>query len=87
MTVTEFETEHYSWVYHAWYGVGRFIRRADGAMTLLDTGTACQATRRYLRRLWGRNVTAAILHRDFDATAAAAFEIASVPGEVRHDRP
>jgi hypothetical protein len=47
----EYESEEYAWSYDSLYGVGRFVRKSDGAMTYLETGSDCQDMRRQLRRL------------------------------------
>jgi hypothetical protein len=48
---TEYESENYAWIYNSLYGVGRFERKADSALTYLETGSDCQEVRRQLRRL------------------------------------
>lgn len=47
----EFEGAGYEWNYDSLYGVGRFVRKSDGALSFLETGTDCQNVRRDLRRL------------------------------------
>jgi hypothetical protein len=44
----------YAFAYDGLMGVGRFVRLADDALTLLDTGSDCAATRRDLNRLKSR---------------------------------
>lgn len=45
------ETPNYSFLYDSYYGAGRFIRKSDGAMTLLETGSDCNALKADLHRL------------------------------------
>lgn len=47
----EFEGHHFAWHYDSLYGVGRFERKFDGALSPLETGTDCQDVRRGLRRM------------------------------------
>jgi hypothetical protein len=48
---TEYESDNYQWAYDSLQGVGRFIRKSDNALSLLDTGTDCQNLREQLTRL------------------------------------
>lgn len=46
----EHESANFEWLYDSRMGVGRFRRKADGALAFLETGTDCQNTRRDLQR-------------------------------------
>jgi hypothetical protein len=48
--VIEHESSRFEWLYDSRYGVGRFRRKADDALTFLETGTDCQDVRRKLNR-------------------------------------
>lgn len=54
----EYESPNFTWCYDSYYGVGRFIRKSDGAMTALETGTDCQRVRAGLRRLKQKTASA-----------------------------
>lgn len=69
MTI-EHESPNYAWHYNSLYGVGRFERKRDGALSLLDTGTDCQDTRRNLRRLAQKTSA-----KNYPATAPTFAEI------------
>jgi hypothetical protein len=47
----EYEGDRFAWYYDGRMGVGRFVRKADDAISFLETGTDCQDVRRSLRRL------------------------------------
>lgn len=51
MMVVEYETDNYEWCYDSAYGVGRFIRKSDNAVTYLETGSDCDTIRNALSRL------------------------------------
>lgn len=49
--IVEHESDDYEFWYDALYGVGRFIRKSDGAVTLLLTDSECADMRRDLNEL------------------------------------
>lgn len=51
MMQPEYETDEYIWAYDSLYGVGRFVRRIDAGVSLLETGTDCQNLRERLKEL------------------------------------
>jgi hypothetical protein len=51
MMITEHESDRYAWNFDGLYGVGNFLRKSDGAVTYLETGSDCADVRRGLNRL------------------------------------
>lgn len=49
--IIEHESANYAWHWDSRMGVGRFSRKADGALTLLSTGSDAAQERRDLHRL------------------------------------
>lgn len=47
----EHESENFAWYYDSLMGVGRFERKSDNSLTLLETGSDCSQVRRELNRL------------------------------------
>ena len=51
MLIVEHESEKFEWNYDTLYGVGYFVRKCDGAVSYLETGSDCATVRRSLNRL------------------------------------
>ena len=51
MMLREYEGTHFAWEYDSRYGIGNFVRLADGARSWLETGADCQDRMREFRRL------------------------------------